>query len=415
MADETSLNGAPNNGAPDVFVATYHDTADRRLARAHIALRRRLRNGTGLWEAEIGGEVLSAPGGPATLPEELAQRLTAPLHNRKLEEVVRLRTGTEDVALLEGQHVLRSYATLDSALRDTVTPTRVPRTRKRAPAIEHVRAYLRAQVAEIERTDPLIRSGDDPDALHDFRVAVRRMRSVLKSTRALFDEAWLKALRAELRWIGGELAAARDLDVLLASLGKKAGPDELPVVRLLETERRRAWKRARKALSGERYLKLLDRLTSAVEAPPVRQAGPLAGGGSRPGVQEASSRGAQAGTEVERRKDPPCADPGKARTLCSRAGRARGPQAGAPLRQGGEAVPGCRGIAPGLRCCGRQDPWGLGQDEEHRVRLRSGPPRRADDPSSTQGPTRASAFLEAARAPGPQGLGLALNHRDRRS
>jgi CHAD domain-containing protein len=127
-------------------------------------------------------------------------------------------------------------------------------------------------VAEIERTDPLIRSGDDPDALHDFRVAVRRMRSVLKSTRALFDEAWLKALRAELRWIGGELAAARDLDVLLASLGKKAGPDELPVVRLLETERRRAWKRARKALSGERYLKLLDRLTSAVEAPPVRRA-----------------------------------------------------------------------------------------------------------------------------------------------
>ena len=272
MADETSLNGAPNNGASDVFVATYHDTADRRLARAHIALRRRLRNGTGLWEAEIGGEVLSAPGGPATLPEELAQRLTAPLRNRKLEEVVRLRTGTEDVALLEGQHVLRSYATLERALRDTVTPTREKRTRKRAPAIEHVRTYLRAQVAEIERTDPLIRSGDDPDALHDFRVAGRRMRSVLKSTRPLFDEDWLKALRAELRWIGGELAPARDLDVLLASLGKKAGPDELPVIRLLETERRRAWKRARKALAGERYLKLLDRLSSAVEAPPVRRA-----------------------------------------------------------------------------------------------------------------------------------------------
>ena len=103
MADDTS-----SNGAPDVFVATYHDTADRRLARAQIALRRRLRNGTGLWEAEIGGEVLSAPGGPATLPEELAYRLTAPLRNRKLEEIVRLRTGSVDVALLVGLHVLRS-------------------------------------------------------------------------------------------------------------------------------------------------------------------------------------------------------------------------------------------------------------------------------------------------------------------
>lgn len=267
MTDEPS-----SNGGADVFVATYHDTADRRLARAHIALRRRLRNGTGLWEAEIGGEVLSAPGGPTTLPEELARRLTAPLRNRKLEEVVRLRTGTEDVALLEGQHVLRSYESLGKALCDNVTPVRETRTRKQAPAIEHVRAYLRSQVAEIERTDPLIRSGDDPDAVHDFRVAVRRMRSVLKSTRALFDEDWLKALREELRWIGAELAAARDLDVLLVSLRRKAGPDEVPVVKLLETERRRAWKRARTALSGERYLKLLDRLTAAVDAPPVRQA-----------------------------------------------------------------------------------------------------------------------------------------------
>ena len=261
-----------SNGGADVFVATYHDTADRHLARAHIALRRRLRNGTGLWEAEIGGEILSAPGGPATLPEELARRLTAPLRNRKLEEIVRLRTGTEDVALLEGQHVLRSYENLDSALRDTVTPAREQRTPRRAPAIEHVRAYLKAQLAEIERADPLIRSGDDPRAVHDFRVAVRRTRSVLKSTRALFDEDWLEALRDELRWIAGELAAARDLDVLLACLGKEAGPDEAPVVKLLETERRRAWKRARTALSGDRYLKLLDRIAAAVEAPPVRQA-----------------------------------------------------------------------------------------------------------------------------------------------
>ena len=261
-----------SNGGADVFVATYHDTADRHLARAHIALRRRLRNGTGLWEAEIGGEILSAPGGPATLPEELARRLTAPLRNRKLEEIVRLRTGTEDVALLEGQHVLRSYENLDSALRDTVTPAREQRTPRRAPAIEHVRAYLKAQLAEIERADPLIRSGNDPRAVHDFRVAVRRTRSVLKSTRELFDEDWLESLRDELRWIAGELAAARDLDVLLARLGKEAGPAEAPVVKLLETERRRAWKRARTALSGDRYLKLLDRIAAAVEAPPVRQA-----------------------------------------------------------------------------------------------------------------------------------------------
>ena len=260
------------NGSTDVYVATYHDTPDRRLARAQIALRRRLRNGTGLWEAEIGGETVAAPGGPATLPDELARRLTAPLRNRELVEVVRLRNGRDDVALMEGQHVLQSYGSLASALRDTVVPPKELGARRRAPAIEHVRAYLRTQLAEIERADPLIRSGDDPDAIHDFRVAVRRTRSVLKSTGELFDAEWLASLREELRWVAGELGAARDLDVLLERLREEAGPEDVQVVKMLETERRRAWKRARTAIAGERYLRLLDRLEAAVEAPPVRAA-----------------------------------------------------------------------------------------------------------------------------------------------
>jgi CHAD domain-containing protein len=272
MADEPFKAGAADHdddGTPGVFVATYHDTADRRLARAHIALRRRLANGIGLWEAEIGGETVSAPGGPATLPEDLARRLKAVLRNSSLEEVARLRTGTEDVALLEGQHVLRSYDDLVSALRANIRPIRETAPRKRAPAVEHVRRHLRVQLAEIERTDPLIRVGDDPEAIHDFRVAVRRMRSVLKSTKPLFEQDWLESLRDELRWIAGELGDARDLDVLLVELRKDAGPDIAPVVKELETQRRRAWKRARSALESERYGKLLDRIAETVAAPPV--------------------------------------------------------------------------------------------------------------------------------------------------
>jgi CHAD domain-containing protein len=253
-----------DGNSSDVFVATYHDTPDRRLARARIALRRSLRNGTGLWEAEIGGEVVAAPGGPASLPDELAGRLTAPLRNRELVEVVRLRSGADDVALLEGQHVLRSYSTLAKALRDTVAPPAEQPARKRAPAIEHVRAYLRAQLRELERTDPLIRS------VHDFRVAVRRMRSVLRSARSLFDKVWLDDLRADLGWLARELGPLRDLDVLLAELRKDAGRDAAPVLKLLEAERRRARKRALATLAGDRYLALLDRLTAAVEAPPTR-------------------------------------------------------------------------------------------------------------------------------------------------
>jgi CHAD domain-containing protein len=259
-----------NGNSSDVFVATYHDTPDRRLARAHIALRRSLRNGVGLWEAEIGGEVVAAPGGPVDLPDELASRLTAPLRNRELVEVVRLRSGADDVALLEGQHVLRSYSTLAKALRDNVVaPTDRP-ARRAAPAIEHVRAYFRAQLAELERTDPLIRSSEDPEAVHDFRVAIRRLRSALRTARDLFDGVWVDDLRAELKWLAGEFGTLRDLDVLLGGVRHDAGRDAAPVLKLLEAERRRARKRALRTLSTERYVALLDRLSTAVEAPPVR-------------------------------------------------------------------------------------------------------------------------------------------------
>jgi CHAD domain-containing protein len=259
-----------NGNSSDVFVATYHDTPDRRLARAHIALRRSLRNGTGLWEAEIGGEVVAAPGGPVSLPEELANRLTAPLRNRELVEVVRLRSGADDVALLEGQHVLRSYSTLAKALRDNVAPPAEKPARRAAPAIEHVRTYFRAQLAELERTDPLIRSSEDPEAVHDFRVAIRRLRSALRTARVLFDSEWVDDLRAELRWLANEFSTLRDLDVLLGGLRRDAGREATPVLKLLEAERRRARKRALRTLSSERYLVLLDRLAAAVDAPPTR-------------------------------------------------------------------------------------------------------------------------------------------------
>src|SRR5918992_3509841 len=117
MAEASPPDANGSNGSTDIYVATYHDTPDRSLARARIALRRRQRDGTGLWEAMIGGETVEAPGGPASLPEELARRLTAPLRNRQLVEVVRLRNGAADVALMEGQRVLRTYRSLSSALR----------------------------------------------------------------------------------------------------------------------------------------------------------------------------------------------------------------------------------------------------------------------------------------------------------
>src|SRR5438093_1458733 len=96
------------NGDAHLFTATYHDTPDGRLARA------------GIWEAKIAGTVVAVSGGPAGVPDELARRLQAPLRQGELVEVARLRNGGNDVALLEGQRVVRTFPDLDTAVRKTV-------------------------------------------------------------------------------------------------------------------------------------------------------------------------------------------------------------------------------------------------------------------------------------------------------
>ena len=120
-----------------------------------------------------------------------------------------------------------------------------------------VRSYLGRQVAEIERTEPIVRlhAGDD-EAVHDLRVALRRSRSVLGTTKELFDEDWVSKLREELRWLAGELAGARDLDVLRAYLAKEA-PE---LTKLFDAPRQRAHTRAVEALESARYLDLLAAL-----------------------------------------------------------------------------------------------------------------------------------------------------------
>ncbi len=66
-------------------------------------------------------------------------------------------------------------------------------------------AYLHAQASELRRHDPLVRR-DRPDAVHQMRVAARRMRSVLQAFGRVLDRASVADLVGELAWLGGELA-----------------------------------------------------------------------------------------------------------------------------------------------------------------------------------------------------------------
>jgi CHAD domain-containing protein len=258
------------------FTATYVDTEERHLARAGIVLRRRMENGKSVWEVEVGNETRAADGGPAGPPQEILDLLVAPLLGRPLVEVAKTRTranGDEvETAVLEGQHVIAMVSAWQPKLPK---PKRRRQPKRRAPALNRFRAYLREQVDELARHDPGARLDDDPERVHQIRVATRRARSALRTARPLLDREWAEGLRAELKWLGNELAPARDLDVLLARLATDAeelGKPAATIVRQLAGERRRAQKRLVAALESPRYLALLGELERAADAPRVRAA-----------------------------------------------------------------------------------------------------------------------------------------------
>jgi CHAD domain-containing protein len=75
-----------------------------------------------------------------------------------------------------------------------------------------VAARLDVLVAECRRLE----SADDPDALHDFRVALRRLRSAMRAYRPWLGEAASRKLRARLRDLGRTTNEGRDGQVQAA-------------------------------------------------------------------------------------------------------------------------------------------------------------------------------------------------------
>lgn len=109
-------------------------------------------------------------------------------------------------------------------------------------------------------------AGADPEGVHQLRVGVRRLRSAFALFRDLLPEEPVAGLRGELRWLGGELGPARDLDVFVTeTLDPLAArfPDDASLKRLREAAQERrdqAYDRVRAALHSRRYSELALRL-----------------------------------------------------------------------------------------------------------------------------------------------------------
>ncbi|MEJ3651384.1 CYTH and CHAD domain-containing protein [Actinomycetes bacterium KLBMP 9759] len=332
----TVLDLDPSGGVDEHLDATYFDTDDLRLLRAGITLRRREGGSDPGWHLKlpVGQDTREEIRLPLTEdrvvpPAELAALVRVHARGAALRPVATLAThrrrwvltdrggaraaeiaedsvdahtmGAQtsamswrevEVELLEkgsrklldkverrllsaGVRPAASGAKLARVLGDRL-PAPAQRPAKKGSAGAAVLDYVREHAATLRRYDPLVRR-DAPDAVHQMRVAARRMRSALQAYRSVLDREATEPLVEELRWIGQELAGARDGEVteerLSASIA--ALPDELvlgPVsahmTRTLERRKAEGRAAAIAALDSDRYLALQDSIDRLLADPP---------------------------------------------------------------------------------------------------------------------------------------------------
>jgi len=149
-----------------------------------------------------------------------------------------------------------------------------------APAGEVVRAALELQVRGLQDADLMVRTGQH-DAVHQVRVACRRLRSTLAAFRPVLDRTQTDPLREELAQVGSALSPARDAEVALAHLRElvAAQPPELvlgPVAARLQQEAIKDGQAAdvevHEVLTSPAYLQLRDDLDAVVAEPPLTEA-----------------------------------------------------------------------------------------------------------------------------------------------
>lgn len=304
------LGGQPLE--PRLFTSVYYDVSGGSLAASGITLRRRTEHGESVWQLKLPSDgfrlELEAAGGPGALPEELNRLLRAHLRRGGLAPVAELRTrrsgelvarnGTtaevtlDEVSIMDAQRVKDEFVEVEIELRSGAPSQLDVLVRELAEAgaqpgaglpkvfralelppdgvfppatpFEVLRDRLRRQLSEIERYDPGTRLGRDPESLHDMRVAVRRLRALLRAGKKL-TATDTSDLAEAFKELGRVLGKVRDLDVLLKHLGEEAETlgteDARQAERLLVSLQRERSDRRRKlleALDSPRYLTLLD-------------------------------------------------------------------------------------------------------------------------------------------------------------
>jgi CHAD domain-containing protein len=326
----------------------YFDTPDGDLLRHRVTLRRRRGGSDSGWHVKLpSGKArteirIDDPSGD-DVPDRLARLVAGVTRGRELRPIAQLNTHRLTHRLLDqGDGVLVEVA--DDTVRATsgdrtvewreveietgergdeqllarigrqfrragaeqsAYPSKLARAlstdETRARAATPLADYLRTQYDRLIAQDVALRRGQGD--VHKARVAVRRMRSAMRTFGPLLRPGSTEQLDAELRWYAGVLGEVRDRDVLREYLDGAVdalppelalGPVKMRIDERLVGEAARALAAVETVLCSERYFALLNRTERFVLDPPVR---------SRPSPKQLRKLAGRAERQTVRRLD----------------------------------------------------------------------------------------------------------------
>ena len=190
----------------------------------------------------------------------------------------RLLKAADQLLRRDGLRPAAESAKLERALASQLPrPASEPPLTPSSPAGQVVLAYLRAQIDAVKRLDPMVRR-DEPDSVHQMRVATRRLRSTLRSFGKIIRRSDTQELAGELKWLGDLLGEARDGEVLAGHLQAHlrqmpaelvVGPVQARVQGHFAPARAAAHRAVVAALDSQRYFSLLDELDRLAAEPPL--------------------------------------------------------------------------------------------------------------------------------------------------
>lgn len=317
------------------LVATYWDTPQLSLARWGSTLRHRNDQGwcakldTGSAGAALAREEVVIAGADDVPPDEIAGVLRAFIRGRELQPIAELGASrdvfritdaagapigiiTDDLVDATGVAVaMPQFREIEIELADEVDESVVepllaqlaeagadgsdprpkllralglpsqpvaevviPTVSEYPTAREVIHAAIASSVARLIRHLPIAWLGEDPEGVHQARVAMRRLRSDLRTFGVLIDRRLASDLRSELSWLGSVLGAVRDADVLMinvATIGASSDDIDAESFAALEDELERHLGQCsnamREAIMSERAGSLLDALVAASANP----------------------------------------------------------------------------------------------------------------------------------------------------